>query len=268
MSIDIKKAFTFPFKAANWPQKLLIGGIFFFAVFIIHTIIGFLNAVIMGTPMAHYEIQASLIVRGLEAILSFIMSILAILVYAIPFGYALQSAHNEINGKEPLLPDWDSKFLDYFKYGMYFFAINILYLFILVAIAAVPTMISGVVFGLYQDNPIVSLLSLTFVVLFVAPFILIYLAILPFIATTYADNFNFQDSFKLDKVFIGISRIIPDYLASLGLSLVILLLIPFLLVLSVCTCIGILLIPFLILPALLIVLNLFSQAHKQSKIAL
>ncbi|OGH97025.1 MAG: hypothetical protein A2104_09720 [Candidatus Melainabacteria bacterium GWF2_32_7] len=264
MSVDIKKAFYFPFRDNLWLQKLLIGGIFFFAVFILHTIMGFLNAVVR-IPISDYGTQMPLITRGIKAIFSLFMTVL---IYAIPMGYVLQSVHNEIKGETPLLPDWDSKFLSYFKYGLYFFAANFLYLFIIAIVAAIPTMISSIVFGLYRDNPIVSILSLTFIVLFVTPFVLIYLVILPFIATSYADNFNFQDAFKLDKIFIGISRVIPDYLASAGLSIIILLLIPLLLVLSVCTCIGILVIPFLILPALLIVLNLFSQTYKQSGISL
>lgn len=267
MSLDIKKAFKIPISDNCWLQKLLIGGLFVFGVFILHFILGFINA-IFDFSVNRAGSELLLLVNFAKLIFGLIAFILMTALYAVPQGYLVQVAHNEIKQESPSLPEWDNKFYDYFKFGLNIIAINFIYSFIISLILAIPTIIAGVIINLYQDNSLISAITIFFASIISFPFILIYLLVSPFIIMFYADEFTFQDAFKIDKILAAIYRVMPGYLASIGLSILIFLLIPLLLILLACTCIGIILIPFLILPLLIIVYDLFAQLYRESRVEL
>lgn len=267
MSIDIKRAFNKPFCDELWLQKMLTGGFFFYLILVFLILIGIVNSII-GAFSFNYGYELSLIGKVMNIILVFISVFLGVFISAIPIGYALKVAHNEIKAEDSYLPGWNSKINDYFNYGMNFYLINFLYLLMMGAIAAIPVTISAFIFNFYQDNPVISLISLIFIILFVTPFLLFYFVILPFIITSYADNFDFQSAFKLDGILVSISKVIPDYLVSIVLSIIIFSLLPLLISLLTFSCIGIFLLPFLILPIYIIILTLFSEAYRQSQAGL
>jgi hypothetical protein len=261
MAFDTKKALTFQFADNEWPQKLLIGGVFYFLSQI------FFAFGKVGYPFFNFEI---LRFNHFEALGSFIaLTILALLlvlfsigVSSLPKGYILQSIHNEINDQTPLMPAWEDNYKTYFIHGLYIYLINFIYLAVFSIVIAIPASIGSFAYFIFRENTFVSALSMAFSCSVLVFFGLLYVFVIPFVETAYAKNFNFSDAFRLDQIAFSISKVLPEYLISVGLSVLILITLLFVYGILTCTCLGILLIPFAGFSAILIVANLFAQTYK------
>lgn len=260
MNLDIKKAFKFPFTEDQWLEKLLVGG----AIFIIIAIVHLIFFVSFGGAVVISMIGPATISSGLKIVFSLLFILLFVTTHAIPVGYILQSAHNEIKNQGELLPSWSQSFLKYFKQGIYYFLIIYVYLFVFFTISLIPLIPGFIVFSMYQDNSPLAVLGLVASGLVILPILFVFLLLLPFIMLCYAEDFKFQDAFRLDKILKLLSKSFPEYVVCIALSIAVSML--FFLACSILSsvCIGILLVPFLILPTKLIAINLFAQTYKNA----
>jgi len=266
MSLEIKRAVKFIFEDKNWLQKILLGGVFYFVASFLHMFdgfsLGFLTPVCTRLHLPIFTFPV--VLNGMFSLLAFslFMLVVFILLYSIPKGYIIQSMHNEINSKEPLLPEWDSLLGRYFNLGINFFIIDLIYLAIIAVISAIPFIAGYTVYTLYPENPMVGSLGIFSAIFFCLPFFFIYALILPFIVCSYAEGLNIKDAFKLDRIFALVFNVLPEYLLTLVLTFCLVIVWFLLSTAMVCTCLGIVLLPFLILPMALIAMNLFAQTYK------
>ncbi len=261
MSLEIKRAVKFIFDDKNWLQKIVLGGVFYLAASFLHMFDGFSMGFI--TPLcSRLHLPFFTFPALINGIFNIFLLIALILLYAVPKGYIVQSVHNEIQSKEPLLPEWDTSLGKYFNLGINFFVIDLIYLAIIGIISAVPFIAGYTVYTLYPDNPMVASLGMFSAIFFCVPFLFIYALILPFIVCSYAEELNLKDAFRLDKIFGFIFNVLPEYLLALVLSFFLVIVWFMLSAALVCTCVGIVLMPFLILPMALIAMNLFAQTYK------
>lgn len=268
MQIDIKKAFKFPFTENDWIQKLVIGSVFYFVSISISSFGEFLNSFIKHGNRYNLNINPFEIILLLIFII--FLTLVSAAIKAIPAGYVLQSVHNEINNDNNLLPDWDSNFMLFFKRGLYLYLIGLIYTVSAIFILAIPTAIGFTIFFMYRNSPQISFIGIAFALAIIIPVVLFYILVIPFIQAAYAENFCFKDAFKLDRILVQISKVFPDYLVIFLISVIVIpVMYAGILFAFAVTCIGICLlpfaIPFLMLPAQLIVTNLFAQAYRIAK---
>ncbi|OGI17275.1 MAG: hypothetical protein A2287_07690 [Candidatus Melainabacteria bacterium RIFOXYA12_FULL_32_12] len=256
MGIDVKKSFRFIFSDSEWPQKIAIGGLFFFGAFLVNIA---LNVILDRVIIPQLNLQLTQFDKSM--IQTVLDTLVNIPVLAFAMGYIIQSAHNEVKNETPLLPNWDSKFFNYFKTGFIYYLINIGYYFFIVLIAV----IIGLLVMLFS-----LILNFNFNVSNAAGAIggilgLLFAIVSPFITLFYADNFNWKDAFKLREIFNAISKVFSDYLISFGiLAGLWILWLPVYLILTF-TCIGAIIPQFLVLIVHLITVNLFAQTYKEYK---
>jgi len=240
MSLDVKKAFTFPFKDPPWKKKLFIGGLFYLII----SVLSFVMQVVNHPPgNLHAQYQPN-------GLLILLIGILSALIGAFGTGYTAQSVHNEIKNEPTLLPEWNSKFFTYFKYGISLLLINSVYIIV------ISIFIILLVIGFHSVSVIMLILSC----LFLIPYMLIQ----PIIFTCYSENFKISDGFNLMKINDAIATNFTDYLTSIGLSILVYTAFIILTVVLTCTIIGAIIPSFLSLPVGLITMNLFAQTYKNA----
>lgn len=263
MSLDIKKSFKFPFTEVNWPEKLLIGGLFVILIGITHLVQEISNYAYIYFSSYIYDKSLFFALYTIKIIFQILFIIIKILIVAIPAGYIIQSAHNEIINSDSLLPDWSGHFKEYFRKGLGYIAVMLLYTFILALICGIPLSLASLTSGL-SNSAIHNALISAIIVVIIVPVILIFSFLKPFIATTFAESFDIKQALRIDKILNRVFKVFPEYLASYGLSILLIFGIIFLSVLLVCTCLGIVFLPFIIMPVSLISTNMFAQIYKQA----
>jgi len=262
MSIDINKAINTTFKDPKWVQKLLIGGLFYFVIQFINSLIGIFNYISQN----HFDFSRFPLFSIFSAIffqLSILISL--ILLSAIPIGYVLQSVHNQIIAENEFLPEWRDNIYSYFINGLKYILIKFIYSFILFFLVSIPLILGISIFKIFIDNQIISYAGIILTSLVAVFVILGYVLILPLIFISFAENYVIQDSFNIKRMFGIFIKNINDFILCDLLVLAAFIIQILLSLLLVCTCIGILFIPFLYLPFFLIVMNLFTQAYLNAK---
>jgi|GEM_PF-1792096 len=258
MSIDIKKPVNLALSDPKWLEKLFIGGLFYFVFQVMNSIISLFNYFIRNNIYISTVPDATLFS---SIIFNFAILILFIFLTAIPFGYVLQSVHNQVNETGEFLPDWGDKMYFYFINGIKFLFIKFIYVVILFFLIMIVSLVGFAIYSTFITNIAVAYSS---IILFTTIGILItlsYCLILPLIFISFAENYRITDAFNIKKYIRIIYNNIYDYiLCDIAVFGLIILQI-FLSILLVCTCIGILLIPFLYLPVFLIIINLFTQTY-------
>ena len=255
MGINVKKAFQFVFADSEWIQKILIGGLFFFGAFLLDLA---LSLAIERVVLPQLNIQLTDMSRSM--LQTVVNSIVNIPILAFAMGYIIQSAHNEVKDEAPLLPNWDSRFFDYFKKGVVYYLIYFGYYLFIFLIALVIGLLAASAFVVFNPNfqatnalagGIGGIIGLLFAI------------VSPFITLFYADNFNWKDAFKFREILNAISKTFPYYAKSLlitaGLWIAWL---PIYFILTL-TCIGAIIPQFLVLIVHLITVNLFAQTYKE-----
>jgi hypothetical protein len=186
-------------------------------------------------------------------------SIFNIPILAFVIGYIVQTAHNEIKEEEPRLPNWDSNFFVYFKYGFKLYLINFGYYLAITAIILALLLPAVILFSILNiDYPLSIFGGILGGILG-----LLFAVISPFITVFYADNFDWKNAFKIKEIINAISKVFPDYFISFAIMTGLWMSWVPLSIALTCTCIGAIVPQFLVLIIHLVTINLFSQVYKQ-----
>lgn len=154
MILDIPKALLSPFSDDKWKSKLFI-----------LTLLSILGTFLEPSGLGW-------------------LSWLPIFIF---IGYCVQFSYNEIHNITPLLPDWHSNFLKYFKYGAIFSVITFIYSIIVFLI-------------------MLTMIKLSYTLIFgIGGFIFSIVCL--WITGAYCDNFQFKDAFNMKKFIRLISKI-------------------------------------------------------------
>ena len=258
MIVDYRKAFEFPFKDSDWQKKVLIGGAFYFAYYLIYYACSFaihFNALIK----AHAGLQSPNAHNPIDNIIIIIISMIISPLMMIPTGYTLESAHNEINKIDNLMPKWEQNYLSYLKKGFWIaYLPAIIYIIPSIIVMLIIVIPSAILFPAFS-KVLIPALFLIFIL-----FYILFLAIYPFISLSCAEKFRLKDGLNIPRIFKLLSKVGGEYflnllfIFALGIAFVILVL------LLTCTCVGIILVPFVSFLYMLIFNNIFAQIYKSA----
>lgn len=262
MNIGLKDTVSKLFIDPKWGQKLLVGGLFYFALHFINLIIGVFEY--LSTKGTDYT---NIPMLSLFSALVFKLSIFVIMLFlsAIPIGYVLQSVHNQVNKTGDFLPEWNNNMYFYFINGLKYSLIQFIYTLTFFVIVFIPFTI-GFIFLRELNSD--SFVIFSNIVLFVLLGILLFLIILflwPLIFISFAENFKIAEAFNLKKFYHILSKKFSDFVICYLLVIVVAVIQIILAVVLTCTCIGILFAPFLNLPALLVIMKLFTEVYMEAE---
>jgi hypothetical protein len=262
MNIDLKAAVGKLFIDPKWVQKLLTGGLFYFAFQAINSIIGVFDYVssknqdFVNVPML-----------SLFSAIAFKLSILVIMLFltAIPIGYVLQSVHNQVNRKEGFLPDWNNNMYLYFINGLKYYFIKFIYVTGFSLVVLVPFIVGLILVKSFSDNSFAVFSNIALFVVLGIVLLFVFMLLYPLIFIAYAENFRIMDAFNIKKFYSILSKQFSNFVMCYLWVIVIGVLQVIASIVLMCTCIGILFIPFLYLPVFLVIMNLFTEVYLESR---
>lgn len=258
MELNINKAYSFIFKSENWIVKIAIGSIFILLSMVITQVNSYINPIM---KMKHHASELSSLPPSSLAVygaLTLVVIILTILLSFFTKGYVLTSIHNQIAGdEEKLLPEWDNKYLEYFKKGGIFYLLSIVFGIIIgLPIGIITGLAIAIAYHGQRNSSMIAIIASIIVTYFAI------LVIFPFVKTAYAKDFIFKDGLNLKDIVNKIAKVLSKYLIAILLSiLTTLALIVSIFILAI-TCIGIIFMPVVMFIYDLIISNLFAQAYK------
>lgn len=233
MKLDIKKAYLSPFSEKKWYIRLIFPTIMAAMSFICNP-----NIQIMPRQYCNLFILITLI-PGI--ILS---------------GFFIQFQHNEIRNEQPLLPVLKSNISEYARHGIRSIIFILFYSVIDIFIILLALIL--------LKMELIKIISILISIIAVTAIIFVFIAANIAIAA-YADNFNVEDAFNINRICLLIFSAKGEICVFLFMALILSLLSGIICAILGITIIGMFFIPIVIAILQLIIINLEAQVYKAAK---
>lgn len=178
MELNIKKAFCSPFSDEKWYIKLIFPSV-----------------------MAVFSLLSQIAAHQHNHIVLIILMLITLIPGFVLWGFFAQFAHNEIHDQQPLLPDLKSNVNQYFKYGLKYLALILIYAIIFFIICIVLGVVLGVSMGfasaIFNFGKMTNLIVTTIVLVPVSMFIFAFFV---FVQGMFVDNFDFEEALNYKKI--------------------------------------------------------------------
>lgn len=204
----------------------------------------------------------------LIASLKIIITIMALLFNSLLLGFILETVRLEIKKVKFVMPLWEDNYIRFLFRGIVYMLILFFYSLPILIILGLSSLFTTGQIGLEHLNLNIDNLNLALIgsgcsLPLIIPLLIIYLAFLPVVTTTFAEEDDFWGAFDLFEIFDKIKSNLAYYVAALIFAILLVVAFMCISVLISLTCLGLLFIPLMmefILP--IIILNMYAQIHK------